>query len=373
MVSGKKIRVLIVDDSAFMRRVITTMLESDESIQVVAFSRDGKDALVKIKYYKPDVVTMDVEMPGLNGLETLRRIMAEYPLPVVMFSALTTAGAKQTIEALQLGAVDFVAKPANRNALGTLAQELIQKVKTASEVKVFKQSSNISRKNSSLVPRSEIPSSVFRVPGESIYKSKVPIDLVAIGTSTGGPSALQVVLSGIPKDFPCGIVVVQHMPKGFTRPLANRLNELCSIEVKEGEEGDLVLPGRAIIAPAGMQISFKKNQNRLEISLGEVSPIKTLFKPSVDVMILSAVENLGARVLGVIMTGMGNDGLLGLRSLKEHGGIVLAQDENSCVVYGMPRAAHEAGIVDQVLPLQELSEEICSIVQGPLSLKSFKT
>ncbi|WP_028307529.1 protein-glutamate methylesterase/protein-glutamine glutaminase [Desulfitibacter alkalitolerans] len=372
--TDKQINVLIVDDSAFMRRVITTMLESDSSLKVVSYARDGEDALVKIKRYNPDVVTMDVEMPGLDGLSALKLIMCENPVPVVMLSSLTTAGARQTIEALSLGAVDFVAKPANRQELPKLASELINTVKTAAQVSVKKVCSiNGSILAKSSGPQPERPSPSVMVPkpvflkppklgATTTIKTTSSIELVAVGTSTGGPTALQVLLTRIPKSLPCGIVVVQHMPKGFTGPLAKRLNDLCEIEVKEGEDGDMVLPGRAIIAPAGHQLTFTRRSGYLQISLSDHSPIKTLFKPSVDVMMLSAVETLGSKVLGVIMTGMGNDGLQGLKSLKKQKGLILAQNEETCIVYGMPKAVVDAGIADKVLPLDELGSEIVSIV-----------
>jgi len=374
----KKINVLIVDDSAFMRRVITTMLESDPSLKVITYARDGEDALVKIERYKPDVVTMDVEMPGLDGLSTLKLIMCEHPLPVVMLSSVTTAGARQTIEALSLGAVDFVAKPANRHELSTLASELIEVVKTAAGVSVKKVCSikgSISTRPPAppatpvplaqkIAPDLNTPVPVTLKTSQSAVTLQPisPVDLIAIGTSTGGPTALQVLLTKIPKTIPCGIVVVQHMPKGFTGPLAKRLNDLCEIEVKEAEDGDMILPGRAIIAPAGHQLTFTRKSGSLQISLSDQSPIKTLFKPSVSVMMLSAVETLGSRVLGVIMTGMGSDGTKGMKSLKIQKGLILAQNEETCIVYGMPKAAVEAGIVDKVLPLNQLANEITNIV-----------
>jgi two-component system chemotaxis response regulator CheB len=361
------IKVLIVDDSAFMRRVITTMLESDQSIKVVTFARNGEDAIAKIKKYKPDVVTMDVEMPGLNGLGALRRIMCECPVPVIMLSSLTTAGASQTIEALTLGAVDFVAKPSNRNALSQLASELIQKVKTASGVHVKKFCNTLITQVAKEISATKEQGVVATTDAIRAYKrvnaARKPIELIAVGTSTGGPTALQILLTKLPKNFPCAVVVVQHMPKGFTGPLAKRLDKLSQIEVKEAQDGDEVLPSRVLIAPAGYQTMFKKKGEKLYITLSELSPIKTLFKPSVDVMLLSAVENLGSKVLGVIMTGMGNDGLRGLKSLKSQNGIVLAQNESSCIVYGMPKAAVEAGIVDKVVPLNNLAQEIIEIVE----------
>ncbi len=368
MTFEKKINVLIVDDSAFMRRVITTMLETDETIKVIAFARNGEDALNKIQRYKPDVVTMDVEMPELDGLGALRKIMCDHPVPVVMLSSLTTAGARQTIEALELGAVDFVAKPANRYELPKLAEDLIQKVKTAAKVPVKKVCKlTTPRLEKEIRPISK-PQETIPLTPATISKRQVStnLELVAVGTSTGGPTALQVLLKKFPKDFPCGIVVVQHMPKGFTGPLAKRLNDICEIEVKEAEEGDEVIPGRVLIAPAGYQTIFKKINGRLHVSLSELSPIKTLFKPSVDVMLLSAVEQLGAKVLGVIMTGMGNDGLRGLQSLKEKNGTILAQNEETCIVYGMPKAAVEAGIVDSIVPLENMAQAIMNLVYQSL-------
>ncbi len=361
----KKIKVLIVDDSAFMRRVITAMLESDNQVKVVAFARNGKDAITKIKLYKPDVVTMDIEMPELDGLEALKKIMDECPTPVVMLSSLTTSGTRHTIEALELGAIDFVAKPTNKNEFGQLAKKLVRKVKEAAEISPMKISSVIQSKSFATTIRSSLKqkaiSKIEHIKTATIQPI-APVEVVVIGISTGGPSALQILLKGFDFDFPCGIVIVQHMPKGFTGPLAKRLDEMTCIEVKEGRQGDIVKPGRAILAPAGYHTVFKQSSEGLQINLIEYSNIKTAFKPSVDVMMFSAIEHLESKVLGVIMTGMGKDGLSALKCLKAKRGIILAQNEESSVVFGMPRVAIDAGIVDKVLHLEELSEEITSIV-----------
>ena len=377
--SKNQIKVLVVDDSALMRQIIVKMLESDPLLKVVNYARNGEDALAKIKTYKPDVVTMDVEMPELCGISALKRIMRENPVPVVMLSSLTTAGASKTLEALSLGAVDFVAKPANNKDLPRLASELIETVKAAAQISVKKISSICSAggaakakpplrqdKDSAAASKTVAAKPLFQMNTSATNTSialqpAAAVELIVIGISTGGPVALQALMSKIPKNIPCGIVIAQHMPKGFTEPLAKRLNDLCEIEVIEGKDGDMVLPGRAIVAPAGFQLTFTKKADGLQVSVGEYSPIKTFFKPSVDVTVLSAAEVLGSKVLGVIMTGMGSDGALGLKSLKDKKGLVLAQDEESCIVYGMPRAVVEAGIADKVLPLSELGNEITSI------------
>lgn len=344
------IKVLVVDDSAFMRRVIISMLENDSEIDVIGYARDGQDALNKISKLKPDVITLDVEMPKMDGIETLKNIMCSNPLPVVMLSAHTRDGAHQTLQALELGAVDFVAKPEGIANMQALAGELPHKLKVAAGAEV-------TRKCTPLAPILE------KKTDEKVISVSRPIEVVAIGTSTGGPTALQTVLTSLPHNLPVGVVVVQHMPKGFTGPLANRLNELSALEVKEAEEGDMIAPGKVLIAPAGYQMQFARKGAGVTVTLSENSPIKTLFKPSVDVMLLSLAKVYGGTCLGVILTGMGNDGTKGLKELKKLGATVLAQDKDSCVVYGMPRSAVEAGVVDKTVTLSEMGNEIVKLIK----------
>lgn len=347
------VKVLVVDDSAFMRQMIKKMLEADPQIQVVGYARDGEEALEKVQRFKPDVLTLDVEMPGLNGLETLEQLMCRYPTPVVMLSAVTSEGAQATIKALELGAVDFVAKPERRTDIVQLAQELPLKVKMAASVPVTK-----------VCPKKKIkphPVSI-QPPLEGKLSKKKSIDVVAIGTSTGGPAALHTLISSLPAQLPAAILIVQHMPPGFTASLAQRLNELGRIPVKEAQNGDLVQKGQALLAPAGWQMEVVRDGAQVRVKLSKESPIPTLFKPSVDVLFMSVAKVYGARSLGVVMTGMGNDGLRGLKAMKEQGALGLAEAESSCIVYGMPRAVTEAGLVDKTAPLNQLASEIVNFI-----------
>lgn len=355
------VKTFIVDDSALMRRVLTAMLEQDPAIQVVGYARDGQEAMEKIPRLRPQVVTLDVEMPGMDGLETLERLMCLYPVPVLMVSALTTGGAEATLRALELGAVDFVTKPARQADLGQLAQDLTAKVKAVAGLpvtKVCRPAVNASPPADFHPLRKQPPP---RVAG-NLLTPKHAVELVAIGASTGGPSALHAVMRVLPADFPAGILIVQHIPPGFTKPLAQRLNENSRLEVKEAEAGDVVRPGRALVAPAGWQMSLETRGDTVAVRLERSAPVQTLFKPSVDVLFLSVAEVYGDRSLGVILTGMGNDGVRGLKAIKDRGGKVLAEAESSCIVFGMPKAAIEAGVVDKVAPLPEIAAEITTVV-----------
>lgn len=342
------VKVFVVDDSAFMRRLIIEILKSDPNLQVVGYASNGEEALEKISRLQPQVVTLDVEMPGMDGLATLAALMAHYPVPVVMLSALTTAEAEATIRALELGAVDFVPKPARREDMNELAKTLPAKVKAAVLVQV-------GRLCQAQPCREASPAPFIAVrPGR--------VEIVGIGTSTGGPSALQRILTGLPGNLPAGVVVVQHMPPGFTGPLARRLNELSALEVREAAAGDVVRPGLALIAPAGRQMLLERRGGKVQVRLADEGGVPTPFKPSADVLLLSMAGEYGARSLGVILTGMGNDGVRGLKAIKERGGQVLAQDEASSIVYGMPKAAVEAGVVDKVVPLPQMASEIVAAV-----------
>ncbi|GAW92899.1 protein-glutamate methylesterase/protein-glutamine glutaminase [Calderihabitans maritimus] len=341
------VRVLVVDDSALMRRIITQMLDKDPGIQVVGFARNGLEVLDKIPRLRPDVVTLDVEMPGKNGLETLQEIMERFPLPVVMVSALTVQGAYETVRALELGAVDFVTKPTGRGDFVRLAPELVLKVKTAADVRVKKE-----------IDKKPVGPTVFRS-----RRQARKVELVVIGASTGGPAALAKIIPRLPADFPAGIVIVQHIPPGFTRPLAERLNERSQIEVREAEEGDLIRPGRALVAPAGRHTVFRLSPDGVRVRLVDDFPLETRFKPSVDVTMLAAAEIFGGGCLGVVLTGMGNDGVRGLQAIEAREGITIAEDESTCVVFGMPRAAIEAGVVDRVVPLNRITAEILSLTE----------
>jgi len=352
------IKVLVVDDSAFMRRVISDIINSDSTMHVIGTARDGQDALQKIEQLKPDVVTLDVEMPMMGGMETLATIMNSNPLPVIMLSSLTQSGADYTIKALQLGAIDFVPKPSGQISLDIdkVKEDIVKKIKIAAGTKHKLQNSNIEQ---DFVPLSrEIVDKVIDS-GRQLNK------LVLIGTSTGGPKALHQVLPNLPARINAGILVVQHMPAGFTKSLAERLNSLSQIKVKEADDGEIVLPGCAYITPGDYHLNVvsevKGSRKVLRIKLSQKPP-RGGHRPSVDEMLESVAAQYWSDIICVIMTGMGKDGTEGLKSIKDRGGRVIAEDQSSCVVYGMPKAAYESGRVDKVVPLRSISEEVLKML-----------
>ena len=336
------IRVLVVDDSIFMRKALTMILDEDPEVQVVDAARNGKEALEKVEALQPDVVTMDVEMPVMDGLTALKHIMAKFPRPVVMVSSLTREGAETTIQALQAGAVDFI--PKIRNFIGpegmALKKQLVEKVKAAARART-----QALRKRPSLGHKPPAPG---RMPAVGNLAPQV----IAIGVSTGGPFALQKVIPQLPADFPCPVLIVQHMPPHFTRSLAERLNELSPLCVVEAKQGMLVEAGHVYIAPGGKHMTVS-GRAALTLRISE-EPAETLHRPSVDVMFTSVAQAVGRKVLAVVMTGMGKDGLEGARVIKRMGGKVWAQDEASSVVYGMPKAVKEANLADVVLSLEQI-------------------
>lgn len=348
-----KIKVLVVDDSAFMRRAITSMISSDPDLMVIGTARDGFEAIEQVLKLKPDVVTLDVEMPRMGGLETLRVLMVKSPLPVLMLSSLTTEGAKETMKALELGALDFVAKNLDDLSLNILKieQEIVSKLKAIGRKRV---------KSLPNVPASPAAKELPIFSGSRLNSGKVT--MVAIGVSTGGPKALQELLPLLPKDFPAAVLVVQHMPKGFTGPFAERLNQLAKMEIKEAEHGEVIRVGVGYIAPGGLHMrAVKKRVTEVNIELSD-QPADLLHRPSVDVMMTSVAQSYAGRCLGVIMTGMGQDGLEGIREMKKTGAKTLAQDEESCVVYGMPKAVVDAGLADKVVSLSSMAGEIVNMV-----------
>jgi two-component system, chemotaxis family, protein-glutamate methylesterase/glutaminase len=360
---SEQIRVLVIDDSAFMRKSLTLLIESDPDIKVIGTARDGQDGIDKIRHLKPDIVTLDIEMPRMDGLTALRIIMKECPLPVLMVSSMTTEGAEVTIKGMELGAVDFIPKHLSYVSLD------IVKIKDdlLSKIHAIHQSRCLQKKYAR--PRTGRPSveptTVPVVPSLPVWDGTSPgieFSMVAIGISTGGPFALHSIIPKIPKAFPKGIVIVQHMPPKFTKSLADRLNNISEIEVKEAEEGDVIRRGLVLIAPGGLHVTFKRNdKNEVAVHLSE-EPSDTLHRPSVDVMMKSAAEVSSPGVLGVIMTGMGKDGLEGLRVIRKKNGFIIAQNEETCVVYGMPRAAVEAGLSDVVAPLEQIPQILTSVV-----------
>lgn len=345
------IKVLIVDDSAFMRKVLSDLFTAEPDFTVLDTARDGKDAIDKIKRLKPDVVTLDVEMPVMDGLNALEIIMRETPTPVVMVSSLTREGADSTIKALEKGAVDFVAKTAGPiSSIDNIRTDILAKCRAAARANV----SQLIRKEP-LRPQ---------LPEHSPVKFTPPSDelILAIGTSTGGPRALQEILTHLPGNLPCGVVIVQHMPPGFTKSLSDRLNSLCALTVKEAENNDPVVPGTVLIAPGNYHLTLERQGGRTLVKLNQEPPIGG-HRPSVDPMMESVANLYGSRATGVILTGMGHDGSRGMKAIKNRQGYTIAEDQSTCVVYGMPKSAVELGIIDKVVPLPGIASEIVRHLQ----------
>lgn len=343
------VKVLVVDDSAFMRQMLSHMIEDDSELRVVGIAHDGEEALMKIMLLKPDVVTLDVEMPKMDGLKCLAKIMEEMPLPVLMVSYLTSEGTETTFKALELGAVDFISKPSYNDpeAVRGIHDELIQKIKIAATIKQIKLS------------RQELEPSLAIWKPKSLTRLK-KLEILAVGTSTGGPKALSQLLPLFPKNFPLGIVVGQHMPKGFTKVFANRLDQICQMQVIEAEQGDEVIPGRICIAPAGYQTKVIKSNNQFFLEIFDQP--NQIYKPSVDILFKSVASIAKNRVLAVIMTGMGSDGAAGLKMIRDLGGRTIAEAEETCVVYGMPRVAVEIGGAEYVERLPDIFSRITKII-----------
>ncbi|HTS36855.1 MAG TPA: chemotaxis response regulator protein-glutamate methylesterase [Candidatus Solibacter sp.] len=342
------IRVLIVDDSAFMRTALTRMISSEGGIEVAGTACNGAEALSKIPALDPDVVTLDVEMPGLNGVETLRAIMSRFPRPVIMVSSVTEKDADETFDALAAGAFDYVPKHLSSNSLDILhiREALITKIEAAAHVR---------RSRIAVVPpRKPVQPSM----PEYRASDAITPSIVALGTSTGGPKALQDILPVFPRDLGVPILIVQHMPPGFTGPFAQRLNALCAIEVCEAKHQEEIRPGVVYIAPAGLHMTVERNtDSRAVISLNAQHE-DCLHVPSVDVMMKSVAGAFRNSTLGVIMTGMGADGAEGMRAIFKQGGLTIGQDEASCAVYGMPRACAERGILNRIVPLSQIPAQI---------------
>ncbi|MGO9642497.1 MAG: protein-glutamate methylesterase/protein-glutamine glutaminase [Candidatus Acidiferrales bacterium] len=340
------IRVLVVDDSALMRKLIPQILSRDLGIEVVGTAMDGTFVLKKIEELKPDVITLDLKMPRMDGIETLREVMKVHPLPVIVVSAHSQQGATAAMKALSLGAFDFVAKPVDAPSgnLNDIATELVEKIRIAANANVSK------------APRElRVPQKPRKAaPNENARPTKV----VAIGISTGGPNALQLLFSELPPDFPATILVVQHMPEGFTEMFARRLDESSSIQVKEAKPGDLLLAGRALICPGNQHMKVRRMPLGEIVVLENSAPVNG-HRPSVDVLFHSVAHHFPGHSIGVLMTGMGEDGAEGMGSIKASGGFTVAQSEETCVVAGMPKAAVDRGYVDKVAPLEMLARLIC--------------
>ena len=371
-----KSKVLVVDDSAFMRKLISDFFIDNPRMEVIATARNGKDAIKKIKELSPDVVTMDVEMPELNGLDALKEIMQTCPVPVIMLSSTTQRGTENTLRAMEYGAVDFVAKPSGAISLDLhkIKDELVRKVEQATTVSIAKLKKPIGTKlskqeTSTLNPikvserkpitiKSQVDKPIVLGTKKPEWRSHTK-KIVCIGTSTGGPRALQEVITKIPKSIQAPILIVQHMPPGFTKSLATRLDQLSEINVKEAEHGDILQNGTAYIAPGGFHMKLRKVGSTYAITLDDIEAPRSGHRPSVDVLFESVSAYNDFDKIAVIMTGMGYDGSKGLIKLKENGNVMsIAESPETCIVYGMPKAAVETQLVDEMADVDDIAKTI---------------
>ncbi len=355
------IRVLVVDDSTFMRHALVSMLEQDPEIKVVETARDGQDALEKASRLDVDVITLDVEMPRLDGLETLKQIMKTNPLPVLMVSSLTESGAVSTLKALEYGAQDFIPKTQSndRDAFG---EDLRRKVKAIARRKSIIRLKYHHHSAPQPAP-AHAPSHPSSAACGAASACKGPRDLVVIGVSTGGPPVVQKILSALPASLPACILIAQHMPATFTGPFAKRLDSVSQISVTEAVDGDKLKNGHAYVCPGGMHIGVRLRGPLPEVAVTE-EPKSALYKPTVNVLMETAGMIMGRRVLGVMLTGMGSDGVDGARVLREKGGCLIAQNEASCVVYGMPKAVVDANLANLILDADDIASAIITTVKG---------
>lgn len=354
---GKKIKVLIVDDSALVRQTLYDILNSDPNIEVVGTAADPYIAVNKIKEVVPDVITLDVEMPKMDGLTFLQKLMSQHPIPVVIISTLTQKGTESAILALEYGAVEVISKPKinTKESLENSKIELCDKVKAAALAFVKRKTAvKINSINDKIVPKYSADAVLSKRKNSSLIQTTEIV--IAVGASTGGTEALKEFLIKLPLDCP-GIVIVQHMPELFTKQFAKRLNEICNIEVKEAENNDAVLRGQALIAPGSMHMLLRRSGANYYVAVKD-GPLVNRHKPSVDVLFRSVAQIAGKNAIGIIMTGMGDDGAKGLLEMKEVGAHTIAQDEKSCVVFGMPKEAIKLNAVDKILPLSEISNYI---------------
>ncbi len=339
------IRVLVVDDSRVVTKIVSRILEKDPAIQVIDTASNGYEAIDKVQKLKPDVVTLDIEMPVMDGLEALKHIMAHNPLPVIILSTVTRDDANITMEALNIGACDFVTKDFSNSLLSDKAHELVTKVK------------DIAKNRAKLRLKGFKPQ---EQPLAVNHKATMKREVISIGASTGGPPALQYILSHLPKDFPVPVVIAQHMPRLFTQSFAERLDRISQLTVKEAEDREPVQSGVALIAPGDTHLALRRRGKQVVVEL--VKDGKYIYRPSVDLLMGSTASTYEASATGLILTGMGSDGVIGMKELKSKGGYVIAQDEETCVVYGMPRAVVNAGCADAVLPIDRIPGEIIRIL-----------
>ena len=342
----KKIRVLVIDDSTFVRQALSRMIGSAPDMEVVATAADGLEGLEKARTLRPDVVTLDIKMPRMDGLVALERIMAECPVPVLLLSSVTSEGADVTLRGLEKGALDFVDKSSVQGPMNllALADELQSKVRALAWSR---------ERRAAMAPAPAVREPALPTRGRT--------EVVVIGASTGGPPALQQIVPALPKDLHLAILVVQHMPVGFTRSLADRLAARSPLPVREATDGEVVQAGAVLIAPAGRHTKVRRRGSVVRVVLDD-EPADALHRPSVDVLMASVAKAYGDRALGLLLTGMGADGVEGLRAIRLAGGVTLAESEETCVIYGMPKAAVEAGVVDRSVPLYRLAEEIRGVV-----------
>ncbi len=345
-----KIRALVVDDSAYNRTVITEMLESDQSIEVVGSAIDGVDAIAKTLRLSPQVITLDLEMPNMDGFAFLRWLMKERPTPVIVLSA--RSDSRSVFRALELGAVEFLAKPESRisRSIQTVRDDLLYKVHAVLNLEMAKVTSTIellSQEHAAPVARKE----------DEARGEQGPIEVVAIASSTGGPPALQAILTKLPADLSAGIVIAQHMPAGFTRSFAERLNKMSALMVREAATGDRVEPGTVLIAPGGFHLALKRDRTGLVTDIASRSP-EDMYVPSADRLMVSVAEVCGSAALGIVLTGMGKDGADGVVAIRRQGGTCLAESEETAVIFGMPQEAIRTGAVEKALPLGRMAAEI---------------
>ncbi len=347
---NRVIRVLVVDDSAYVRKVVKQMLSRSPFIEVVGVARGGEEALDQVERLNPDVVTLDLIMPGMDGVSFLREQMKRRPIPVLVVS-IVSEGGELALQALDAGAIDFLQKP---TALATekifeISGELIEKVKTAASV-----------------PLTRLPPVSTIEPPATPPATSVPragqVDIVVLGISTGGPQALRYLIPQLPADFPVPLAIVLHMPIGYTELYARRLDEISQLKVVEAREGAVLQPGVVFLAPAGRHLTFQRSTDGTVLAHLNARPFDTPHRPSVDVLFQSAAEVYRDRVLGVVMTGMGSDGRQGAAWIKAQGGLIFTEDEETCVVYGMPRAVVEAGLSDRSVPLEQMAQAILEVV-----------
>jgi two-component system chemotaxis response regulator CheB len=347
----KRISVLVVDDSAFNRQTIKAVLEKDPDLEVAGVASDGMDAMSKVLRLRPDLITLDFEMPEMDGLSFLRWLMRESPTPVLMVSSHSDSAT--VFKALELGAVDFVVKPTSRASmeLKNIERDLLEKIGCVKEMNLDVLSKNVRLLEARTVEK------------ERKSKKVSDIDVLAIGSSTGGPSGLQMILSELPGDLPCATVISQHMPKGFTASFAERLNSICSLEIREARQGEKVEDETVYLCPGGYHMSFSRLGNEVRVDLEEAGP-EAKYVPSVDIMMSSAVSAFPRKVMGIVITGMGNDGVKGMKEIRKSGGHTVAESEDTAVVFGMPAEVIKAKAAESVLPLDMISAEIRRVIIG---------